>query len=374
MRTTAKRGKTIKVRKNGRKSIDAASTMNVPIGMSRIIRNQAMFRWLRPSLASLTPRHIETILDGALAGNHVQQWELFDLMLDSWPTLSACQAELLYGVTRRELIFDPYAKEDELATPGAIEREKLVTYAIRSMDPDVTRNENGLQDTIKDIMDGWFRGISLLEIIWQTLDTDEQGMVTMPKSTCWLHPCCYGFNYEGTLGLTDPGSTPGYGITTAPNPMRQPVLQPIPPYKFLVCIHKVRSGNPMGAALLRPLAWWWCAANFSSDWLLNLAQVFGLPFRWANYATSSPDQTISAICDMLANMGSAGWAAFPEGTTLELKEASKGGGGTPQDDLLDRADNYARSLLLGQTMTGQTIASGRGGQSFGTVEAQLKQD
>jgi phage gp29-like protein len=123
-----------------------------------------------------------------------------------------------------------------------------------------------------------------------------------------------------------------------------------------------------------PLAWWWCAANFSSDWLLNLAQVFGLPFRWANYAASSPDQTVSAICDMLQNMGSAGWAAFPEGTTLELKEASKAGGGSPQDALLDRADGYARSLLLGQTMTGATIASGRGGQAFGTVEAQLKQD
>jgi hypothetical protein len=77
---------------------------------------------------------------------------------------------------------------------------------------------------------------------------------------------------------------------------------------------------------------------------------------------------------MLANMGSAGWAAFPEGTTMELKEANKAGGNTPQGDLLDRADHYARALILGQTLTGQTIASGRGGQAFGTVEAQLKQD
>jgi phage gp29-like protein len=50
------------------------------------------------------------------------------------------------------------------------------------------------------------------------------------------------------------------------------------------------------------------------------------------------------------------------------------GGHTPQGDLLDRADAYARILILGQTLTGQTIASGRGGQAFGTVEAQLKQD
>jgi phage gp29-like protein len=109
--------------------------------------------------------------------------------------------------------------------------------------------------------------------------------------------------------------------------------------------------------------------------LLNLAQVFGLPFRWANYAASTKDETVSAICDMLQNMGSAGWAAFPEGTTLELKEPAHGGGDrTPQGDLLNRADSYVRLLVLGQTMTGATLASGRGGQSFGTVEAQLKQD
>jgi hypothetical protein len=77
---------------------------------------------------------------------------------------------------------------------------------------------------------------------------------------------------------------------------------------------------------------------------------------------------------MLQNMGSAGWAAFPEGTTLELKEAGHGSDRTPQGDLLTRADQYVRLLILGQTMTGATLASGRGGQSFGTVEAQLKQD
>jgi len=78
---------------------------------------------------------------------------------------------------------------------------------------------------------------------------------------------------------------------------------------------------------------------------------------------------------MLANMGSAGWGAFPQGTTLELKGENAGkGDSSPQAHLLDRADRYARSLILGQTMTGNTMTSGKGGQAFGTVEAQLKQD
>src|SRR5262245_51964765 len=199
-------------------------------------------------------------------------------------------------------------------------------------------------------------------------------MVAEPQSTAWVHPSNYAFNTEGQIGLTLPSLPTNYGVTTVPNPATQR-LMPFPPDKFLICFHKGCSGTPISGAMLRPLAWWWCASNFSSDWLLNLAQVFGLPFRWATYASATPQETVQIICDMLGGMGSAGWAAFPEGTTLELKEPQTGmGGHTPQGDLLDRADSYARMLILGQTLTGQTIASGRGGQSFGTVEAQLKQD
>jgi len=379
------KGRFVKVRKNGQHQIDAASTMRVPAGLSRIIRPQASYRWLAPGIAAFTPRYIEMILNGALSGDHVMQWQLFDLMLDTWPTLSACQQELLYGVLRREIIFDPYTEEDQKATPTAIDREKLVSTAIQNMDPDPTRDESAIGGTIADIMDAWFRGVSVLEIVWQNLDHPKHGQIWTPQSTFWAHPSTYGFSPEGIIGLmpqvpygyaTTTANPPfGYASTSQNPPSRSQSLSPFPDNKFLIAIHKVRSGTPLGGPMLRSLAWWWCASNFTSDWLLNLAQVFGLPFRWATYVGASPDQTVAAICDMLQNMGSAGWAAFPEGTTLELKEANTGTTGhTPQGDLLERADHYARQLILGQTMTGATIASGRGGQAFGTVEAQLKQD
>src|SRR6266545_4463115 len=91
------RATTIKTRKNGKHVVDARSTMALPLNsLQRILRPQAAFRWILPSLAAITPQYVEMILRGALAGNHVQQWELFDLMLDSWPELSACQQELSY--------------------------------------------------------------------------------------------------------------------------------------------------------------------------------------------------------------------------------------------------------------------------------------
>ena len=345
--------------------------------LTRRTTRATVFNWLLPSVGAITPLYLEMILRGALAGNHVQQYQLFDLMIDSWPELAGCIQELTYGVTRREIIFDPYTEEDEQPSEKAIEKAKLVSALMRKMKPVQAEDENGLKGTVRDLMDGWFRGTVVQEVMWETIDTGRTGVAMGPRATAWVMPMTWGFNQQGVLGYNT--ATPfmdtsiaQYPVYSAPSQM---ALEAFPPDKFLVGIHKVKSGSPLGGPMLRVLAWWWCAANFSSDWLLNLAQVFGLPFRWATYSPAAPDATVNAICDMLANMGSAGWGAFPTGTVLELKEPVKNISEAPQSSLLDRADHYARSLILGQTMSGRTmLTSGRGGQAFGTVEAQLKQD
>jgi hypothetical protein len=356
------------------------------------LRPQAAFRWLLPPVAAITPQYLEMVLRGALAGNHVQQWELFDLMLDTWPTLGQCLQELSYGVLIKKLVFEPYHEEDEKPTPRAIERCGLVSTALRTMDPDADRDENALRGTISDLVDSWVRGMTVLEVLWHTAEDLQSGTITAPKSTFWVHPVAYGFSQDGVLGLrtVSPYQPSGYASNTigakpAPQPFPssylqatpQPaVLQTFPDYKFLIGIHKAKSGTALAGPMLRPLCWWWLAANFASDWLLNLAQLFGLPFRYATYDPNAPDDTIQNIFNMLQNMGTAGWAAFPVGTTLDFKET---GGGrqaeySPQGTLLDRADRYARELILGQTMTGNTMTSGKGGQAFGVVEKDVKSE
>src|SRR5215831_4425250 len=365
-------GRWSKARTNGQHRIYAASTMRLPISsLQRRTTRATQFNWILPSVGAITPTYLEMILRGALAGNHVQQFQLFDMMIDNWPELTTCVRELTYGVQRRELIFEPFTEEDEKPTDSAIERTKTVSAVMRRMQPRAEEDENGLTATVADLMDGWFRGVVVMEVMWQTIDAGASGMATGPRATAWVQPTTYGFNQLGILGYNPGGNYQDTTLYTAPNQVQ---LEPFPPDKFLIGVHKMKSGSPLGGPMLRCLAWWWCAANFSCDWLLNLAQVFGLPFRWATYPTASAEATVAAVCDMLANMGSAGWGAFPEGTVLELKDAGRQGGESPQAHLLDRADRYARSLILGQTMTGNTMTSGRGGQAFGTVEAQLKQD
>jgi len=387
----SKTGRFVSHRPNGEtKDVRIETPLGVSPMLTRILRPQAAFRWLLPPVAAITPQYLETVMRGALAGNHVQQWELFDLMFDTWPALNSCFAELTHAVTSKKLVFEPYCDEDDKPTPQAVERCTLVSTALRGMDPDADRDENTLHGTIVDLLDAWLRGITVLEVLWQTLEDDELGTIVAPRSTFWVHPVAYGFSQDGILGLrsVSPYQASGYANTTIGNqPVPQPypasnlqaqpqpaVLTTFPDHKFLIAVHKAKSGTALAGPVLRPLAWWWLAANYSSDWLLNLAQLFGLPFRFATYDPQAPDETKQTIFNMLQNMGTAGWAAFPQGTSLEFKET---GGGrqaeySPQGTLLDRADRYARELILGQTMSGSTMSSGKGGQAFGVVEQDVK--
>jgi phage gp29-like protein len=325
-----------------------------PAGLARILRPAAALRWSLPMVASMTPQAVEMILRGAVSGDHVRQWELFDLMLDTWPELAAVYGELTEGVMARTIGWEACAGQGEAATAAATAKQQAVGTLLQRMAPDPLADENDFEGTIRDILDGWFRGVVMLETQWHAVATPA-GTLLGPRCTSWAHPTFYAWGQDGRLGLRTAAG-----------------IVPPPPHRFITGIHKSRAGSPLGAAILRPLAWWWCAANFASDWLLNLAQLFGLPFRWANHDPNASQETVDAICNMLQNMGSAGWAAFPAGTTLELKDAGKSGDASPQGDLLDRADRYARTLILGQTLSGGADSSKGGGKAFGAVESEVK--
>ena len=52
-------------------------------------------------------------LRGALAGNHVQAWELFDLMIDTDPEINSCIQELVEGVLRKKLVERVQSESDK---------------------------------------------------------------------------------------------------------------------------------------------------------------------------------------------------------------------------------------------------------------------
>jgi len=313
-----------------------------PLAMASILRPQARERWLLPQVGAITPQYIEMTLRGALAGAHIPQWELFNLMEDTWPRLRKNIFELKMAVRNRRPILEAYRDEEEEESPAATERMQLVSAALRKMQPDPTADEGGFEDLVFDILDAWFKGVSVLEIDWHVTQTHRLGRFIAPRCTRWANPIHYAWDTDLRLGLSIATATVVAGLNepdavaalspASPSSFAQrPALGerrynnsanplvPFPADRFIVAKCKTKSGSILGGALLRPLVWWWCAANFSADWLLNLAQIFGLPFRWATYEPTAAQETVDRICAMLQNMGSAGWAAFPAGTSLELK-------------------------------------------------------
>lgn len=336
----------------------------------RIVQPQARDRWMASAVRSYTPDIIMNVLRSALAGNLVAQWELFDLMEDTWPRLSKNLNELKDAVISQDWCAQPFAQKGQMPSAEAVRRAGLFETALWSMQPNPAKDENGFTGMLKDLMDAWGKGISVQEITWAIQTVKGKGALYVPRFTTWLNPRYYGYSSQGTelmLNLRELANGSSLAPVTNLLPDAGEGFAAFPPNKFLIGVAKQKTGHPAGAALLRPLAWWWCASNFSAEWFLNFAQIFGLPIRWATYDQNQPG-LLNNICDMLENMGSAGWAAFPTGTDLELKEPAKSGSDNPQVSLLDRADKQCDLLILGQTLTSDVGKDG-GSRALGDVHA-----
>ncbi|HSI14614.1 MAG TPA: hypothetical protein VK961_21360, partial [Chthoniobacter sp.] len=90
--------------------------------LTTILRPQARERWMLPQVGTITPQYIEMTLRGALAGAHIPQWELFNLMEDTWPRLRKNIFELKMAVRNRRPVFEAYRDEDLEESPAATER------------------------------------------------------------------------------------------------------------------------------------------------------------------------------------------------------------------------------------------------------------
>ena len=354
--------------------------------LEQVIQPNARDRWNAQLTKTYTPARIEQILRDALNGNLIAQHELFDLMEETSARINKNLNQRKRAVVSFIRTYNDWAEEDQPATDEAKRRTKVVSTALRTMSPKADENENGLDETIYDILDATGKGIALIEVDWETRKAGSLGTITAPRTTRWVHPRFYGYapnaDWVG-LNASEIDSAAAASFTT--NEAAAPRLQlipvngvyaRIPQNKFLICVRKSKSGSPITGALLRQLAFWWAASNFTQSWFLNFAQIFGLPIRWANYDPNTPG-LLEKVCAMLENMGSAAWGAFPSGTTLELKEPPKASNQNPQVVLLDMADKQYDLAILGQSGTteisgpGKTGGSNAANQVLAGVEEQL---
>ena len=319
-----------------------------------VVRPEARDRFAGLLRRGITPDGVRSILDGAFAGTLIAQFELFDLMEDTWPRLKKNLNEIKRAVVQAEWRAEAAARPQSPPTALAERKRDFLADAIAAFRPSVEDDENGFEAMVYDLCDAVGKGISVQEILWEM----RNGAV-MPRATRWIPSTCFGYPLQGTALQVRPDGLSGE-------------YQPFPPDKFIVSFFKTRTGHPVGTAMLRSLATMWVGANFSYEWALNLAQLFGLPFRWVEYDPAQKG-LLAQIGDMLANMGSAGWGAFPAGTKLQLHEATQAAGASPQAYLMSLADTACDILLLGQTLTTDS-GHGGGSRALGQVHEKVRED
>ena len=340
----------------------------------QIIQPQARDRWLSSAAREYTPETIETTIRGAMSGNLVAQWQLFDLMEGTWYRLQKNLQEVKRAVVGIDWTIQAWAEEGEEPSAEALKRQKLLSKAIWSMRPHAARDENDFEGMLWNLLDCWGKGFSVQEIDWELSNLkSEISNLIVPRATRWIHPRYYGYPQDGDELMLCMREV-RQGQRTEVRGQRSEVTAdfiPFPEHKFLIGISKEKAGHPIGGSLLRCLGFWWVVTNFSGEWMLNFAQLFGQPIRWATYDPSNTG-LLNVICQMLENMGSSGWAAMPAGTALELKEAAKSGADNPQSFLLQFAEKVCDIRILGQTLTSDVGDSGS--RALGDVHQTVRGD
>lgn len=307
----------------------------------------------------LFPRDVAEIIADANLGDLRRQEELFSRMEDTWPHLAKALKEVKSAISRVPYSVTPYTEKGQEPTPSAVEKAALVERALWSMQPRDHHLEEDMEGTIFNLADAIGKAVSVSEIYWQQT---PHGL--LPRATKKIPANYYGF--PGMAEQADRLMLNLQGFRK-----NRTGLSEFPENKFLIGIHNHRSGHPSQTALLRVLARLWCMRTYSEKWMASYAEVFGQPIRWATYDPTNK-ALLGEITAMLEGMGSAGWGAFPTGTTIELKEPSRGAAENPQKLIQDIADQACDILILGQTLT--TDVGSSGSRALGETHQSVRYD
>lgn len=335
-----------------------AKSTNPPLksrstGLDAILLPHARMRWMQPFAAQMTPARIEQILRASFSGSSVaQEQELYGLIESTWPRLMKNMGEVKEAVLG--LDWNLMDAEDGEQVPGA---KELIERMRDGMKGDPCADGHGWRNTLGALLDARARGISISEIEWEYRGGRKHRKAWLPKQTFDLSPHYFAWHPDSGRLMFRADSAGE--------------LQEFPASKFLIAISKSGKGHPSGTALLRCLAWFWCAANFSKEWLLNFAQIFGQPFRWATY-DASQEGVRDVLADMMEQMGSAAYGIGPEGSDVKWFESSKSGADNPQSHIMNIADEACDLLILGQTLTSSVGDSGS--RALGEVHQSVRAD
>ncbi|MCS6278419.1 MAG: DUF935 family protein [Opitutus sp.] len=331
---------------------------------SPIIRPTA--RDFEPQLfgRSLSPDAIGELLDAGARGDLAAQSDLFNLMEDTWPRLRANLQKIKNAIRKLPLNVQPYTPKNGKPSATAQEKAAFVESALHLQRGYVDTTRAPLGSAVYELMDAVARGLSVVEIDWAN---DTTGYV-VPVGFRRVPTRYLGIDTDGTLALRPSGAK-----RSASSSQLTPFAKH--PGKFLTGIFQSKSGALGEAAQLRALAPLWLGHMLGWEWLVQKAELFGTPLRWANYPATATQVEIDAITSALRNMGTASWGAFPQGTNLQIMQGTTPGVSGPNDPserLMGIADRACDIMLLGQNLSVEH--NGEGSRAATEVHREVELD
>lgn len=323
----------------------------------------ASYRLREYDLGNITPELVLSLMRGVRQGLLESQARLIDCMYDTWPRLQKNRQEVANAVSRLEWTVMPYAEKGMDPTPEAQLMADTVEAALWACKPAADTWETDTIGMMKALLDAYGAGHAVVETEWQVIERYGKPLVC-PRAFAPI-PAKY-YRYPGTT-LAD--MTPDR-LMLNPSGMTGGALVPFQQDRFILARWLLGGQHPIKAGVLRSLSKYWLGAYFGLGWMLQYAQLFGIP--WRTIQTDGSAKANLAAVEALQNLGAAGWGVLPKDTTLEVHNSVSGGESLPQKVVLDLADEACDILFLGQTLT--TTQGDRGSQALGTVHSSMRDD
>lgn len=298
--------------------------------------------WAESIASGMTPARLAAVLQAAADGNPRDYLSLAE---------DIEERDLHYSsvLRTRKLAVSGLEAQVEAASDDA--RHQKHADALREL---IRRPE--FAELVDDQTDGLGKGYAVSEILWQP------GAMWWPVGYEWRDPRWFVFDrvtQRALRLLTDTAPTEG---------------APLPGYKFIVHIPRLKSGLPIRGGLARVAAFaWLCKSYAMKDWLA-FAEVFGMPLRLGRYGPMASKADIAVLKRAVATMGTDAAAVLPESMKIEFQEASTAnGGGDLFLRLCEFLDKQISKAVLGQTSTSDAQAGGLGSSQSG-VHNQVRGD
>jgi hypothetical protein len=207
---------------------------------------------------------------------------------------------------------------------------------------------SGVHHNFDVIMDGEFYGITALRQIWNNINGKMQTDLDVVPSTDLFRKKNDSGKYE--VVLIENNDTTFKTIPIPPAERVQYIISEFNPFKstrpgFIGGI--LRSAIPL--TIIKNFSW--------QDWS-QFVEIFGQPFRTAEYKTGTSNEDKAVAKEALEDFGKNAWALVSEDIKFQLQEAARSGNVTAYENLQKAIDAELDILINGEANTTQLPTQG----------------